>query len=116
MAEDAKETPGRPVISVGLRVRVLAATALGILPRLATGCGEAIKTAFDPRTREYTAKALALYSRPQTKIPETQADLPGPLAGKVAERESSKRSRAGDAASRGGRAGSGEGSAAREEK
>jgi hypothetical protein len=40
------------------------------LPRLATGCGEAIVTAFDLRTREYTVKALALYSRPQTKIPE----------------------------------------------
>ena len=62
MAEDAEEIPGRPVFSVGARVRVLAATAPGILPRLATGCGEAIVTAFDPRTREYTVKALALYS------------------------------------------------------
>ena len=34
-------------------VGVLAATAPGLLPRLATGCGEAIVTAFDPRTREY---------------------------------------------------------------
>ena len=35
------------------RVRVLVATAPGLLPRLATGCGETIDTAFDPRTREY---------------------------------------------------------------
>ena len=41
------------VFGVGARVRVLAATAPGLLPRLATGCGEAIVTAFDPRTREY---------------------------------------------------------------
>jgi chemosensory pili system protein ChpA (sensor histidine kinase/response regulator) len=54
MAEDAEEIPGRPVFSVGARVRVLAATAPGIFSRLATGCGEAIVTAFDPRTLEYT--------------------------------------------------------------
>ena len=41
MAEDAEEIPGRPVFSVGARVRVLRATAPGILPRLATGYGEA---------------------------------------------------------------------------
>jgi hypothetical protein len=35
MVEDAEEVPGRPVFSVGVRVRVLAATAPGILPRLA---------------------------------------------------------------------------------
>ena len=35
------------------RVRVLAATAPGLLPRLATGCGEAIVTAFGPCTCEY---------------------------------------------------------------
>jgi hypothetical protein len=58
------------------RVRVLAATAPGLLPRLATGCGEAIVMAFDPRTREYTAKALALYSPPQTKIPEVAVVAP----------------------------------------
>ena len=52
MAEDAEEIPGRPVFSVGGRARVLAATEPGIFPRLATGCGEAIVTAFDPRTRE----------------------------------------------------------------
>jgi hypothetical protein len=40
------------------------------LARLATGCGEAIVTAFDPRASEYTVMALALYSRPQIKIPE----------------------------------------------
>ena len=50
LAEDAEEIPGRPVFSVGAR---------------ATGCGEAIVTAFDPRTREYTVKALALYSPPR---------------------------------------------------
>jgi hypothetical protein len=65
MAEDAEEISGRPVFSVGARVRVLAATAPGILPRLATGCSEAIVTAFDPRTREYMVKALALYSPPR---------------------------------------------------
>ena len=31
-----------------------ASRAPGLLPRLATNCGEAIVTAFDPRTREYT--------------------------------------------------------------
>ena len=39
---------------MGARVRVLAATAPRLLPHLAKGCGEAIVTAFDPRTREYT--------------------------------------------------------------
>ena len=34
--------------------RVFATTAPGLLPRPATGCGETIVTAFDPRTREYT--------------------------------------------------------------
>ena len=38
---------------MGARVRVLAATAPGLLQRLATGCGETIVAAFDPRTREY---------------------------------------------------------------
>ena len=33
---------------MGVRVRVLAATAPGLLTHLATGCGEAIVTAFDP--------------------------------------------------------------------
>jgi hypothetical protein len=65
MAEDAEEIPGRPVFSVGARLRVLAAMAPGISPRIATGCGEAIVTAFDPRTREYKVKALALYSPPR---------------------------------------------------
>jgi len=31
-----------------------ASRAPGLLPRLATGCGEAIVTASSPRTREYT--------------------------------------------------------------
>ena len=61
---------------MGARVRVLAATAPGLLPRLATGCGEAIVMAFDPRTREYTVKPLALFSRPQTKIPEVAVVAP----------------------------------------
>ena len=38
---------------MGGRVRVLAATAPGLLPNLATGCGEANVTAFGLRTREY---------------------------------------------------------------
>ena len=38
---------------MGARVRVLAAAAPGLLPRLATGCGNAIVMAFDPRMREY---------------------------------------------------------------
>ena len=48
------------------------------MPRLATGCGEIITivTAFDTRTREYTVKPLALYSRPQTKIPEVAVVAP----------------------------------------
>ena len=33
-------------------------------------------TAFDTRTREYTVKLLALYSRPQTKIPEVAVVAP----------------------------------------
>jgi hypothetical protein len=33
---------------VGAQVRVLPATAPGVLPRLAVGCGEAIVVAFDP--------------------------------------------------------------------
>ena len=36
---------------MGARVRVLAATAPGLLTHLATGCDEAIVTAFDPRMR-----------------------------------------------------------------
>jgi len=42
----------------------------GFFLRLATGDGEAIVEAFDPRTREYMVKAFALYLRPQKKIPE----------------------------------------------
>ena len=41
------------VLGVGARVRALAATAPGLLPHLATGCGKAIVTAFGPCTREY---------------------------------------------------------------
>ena len=67
---DGEDFSGRPVFGVGARVRVLAATAPWVLPRLATDFGEAIVTAFDPRTLEYTVKALALNSRLQTKIPE----------------------------------------------
>jgi hypothetical protein len=64
------------VFGVVARARVLAATALGLLLRLATGFGEAIVTAFDPRTRDNTVKALAVYSRPQTKIPEVTVVVP----------------------------------------
>ena len=48
------------------------------MPRLVTGCGEitTIVTAFDTRTREYTVEPLALYSRPQTKIPEVAVVAP----------------------------------------
>ena len=51
---DGGDFSGRAVFGVWGRVRVLAATAPGLLPHLATACGEAIVTAFDPRTREYT--------------------------------------------------------------
>ena len=37
---------------MGARVRVLVATAPGLLPHLATGCGEATVMAFDPCTCE----------------------------------------------------------------
>ena len=40
-------------VGARVRVRILAATAPGLLPHLATGCGEAILTAFDPCTCEY---------------------------------------------------------------
>ena len=48
------------VFGVGARVCVLAATAPWFLPHLATGCGEAIVTAFDPRTREYMGLRIGL--------------------------------------------------------
>jgi hypothetical protein len=54
---------------VGARACVLPATVPGVLPHLAVGCGEAIVVAFDPHTCEYTAKALSVYSRLQTKTP-----------------------------------------------
>jgi hypothetical protein len=54
MAEDAEKIPGRPLFSVGGRVRVLAATATGFLPRIATGCGEAIVKAYNPPPRATT--------------------------------------------------------------
>ena len=50
---DGEDFSWGAVFGVGARVRVLAATAPGLLPRLATGCGEAIVTAFDPCTCEY---------------------------------------------------------------
>ena len=46
---DGEGFSGVAVFGVGARVRVLAATAPGLLPRLATGCGEGIVTAFGPR-------------------------------------------------------------------
>ena len=47
---DGEDFSWGAVFGVGARVRALAATASGLLPRLATGCGEAIVTAFDPRS------------------------------------------------------------------
>jgi hypothetical protein len=52
MAEDTEEISGLPVFRVGGRVRALAAMAPGFLPRLATGCGEAIVKAYNPHTRD----------------------------------------------------------------
>ena len=46
---DGEDFSWGAVFGVGARVRVLAATAPGLMPCLATGCGEAIVTAFDPR-------------------------------------------------------------------
>ena len=46
---DGEGFSGGAVFGVGAWVRVLAATAPGLLPCLATGCGEAIVTAFDTR-------------------------------------------------------------------
>ena len=51
---DGEDFSGGAVFEVVAWVRVLAATAPGLLPRLATSCGETKVTAFDPRTREYT--------------------------------------------------------------
>ena len=55
---DPGDVPEPPVFEVGERVRVLAWTHPGYLPRLATGCGEAIVVGFDFATREYTVKPL----------------------------------------------------------
>ena len=41
---DGEDFSGGAVFGVGARVRVVAATAPGLLPRLATGCGEDIVT------------------------------------------------------------------------
>ena len=59
---DGKDFPGG-VFGVGARVRVLTATATapGLLPHLATGYGEAIVTAFDPRTREYAGFGMGCW-------------------------------------------------------
>jgi hypothetical protein len=46
------------------------------LPRLAAGCGKYIVKDYNPHSREYMAKALALYSRLQTKIPEGAVAAP----------------------------------------
>jgi hypothetical protein len=46
------------------------------VPRLATGFGEAAVKAYNSHTREYTANALALYLRLQTKIPEGAVAAP----------------------------------------
>ena len=60
-AAAAEVTAAEAAFSVRARVRVLAATVLGLLPRLVKGCGEAIVKTYNPNTREYTAKVLALY-------------------------------------------------------
>jgi len=57
-----------PVFAVGDSVRVLALTAPGYLPRLATGFPEARVEAYNADTGEYTVKAY-MSSRQQTKIP-----------------------------------------------
>jgi hypothetical protein len=59
---------GVPVFAVGDSVRVLAVTAPGSLPRLATGFPEARVEAYNADTGEYTVKAY-MSSRQQTKIP-----------------------------------------------
>jgi len=59
---------GVPVFAVGDWVRVLAVTAPGYLPRLATGFPEARVEAYNADTGEYTVKAY-MSSRQQTKIP-----------------------------------------------
>ena len=59
---------GVPVFAVGDWVRVLAVTAPGSLPRLATGFPEARVEAYNADTGEYTVKAY-MSSRQQTKIP-----------------------------------------------
>ena len=46
---DGEDFSWGAVFGVGARVRALAATASGLLPRLATGCSEAIVTAFGTR-------------------------------------------------------------------
>ena len=73
---DGADFSGGAVFGVGARVRVHAATAPVLLPRLATGCGEGSVSVFGPRTREYTVKPLALYSRQQTRIPEVAVVAP----------------------------------------
>jgi len=57
-----------PEFAVGDSVRVLAVTAPGSLPRLATGFPEARVEAYNADTGEYTVKAY-MSSRQQTKIP-----------------------------------------------
>jgi len=58
-----------PVFAVGDSVRVLALTAPGSLPRLATGFPEATVVAYDAHTGEYTVRPSVMCSRQQTKIP-----------------------------------------------
>ena len=60
--------PEPPVFECGERVRVLACTSPGMLPRLATSCGDAVVVSFDEESREYTVRPLAMFSRVQTKI------------------------------------------------
>jgi hypothetical protein len=58
VAKGAVEVPEPRVLELNEWVRVLPATAPGLLPRLATGCGEATVVDFDfaTRTRAYVAE------------------------------------------------------------
>ena len=56
------------VFGVRARVRVLAVTAPGLLPPLATSCGEAKVTAFNPRTREYKGSGVGCWLRAEVCV------------------------------------------------
>ena len=69
MAKDAEEVPAPRLFEPNGWARVLPATTSGLLPRLATGCGEATVVDFDFATRTYSVKPLAMYALGQTMIP-----------------------------------------------